>query len=128
MKFTIDDVQYDVFVEALSREAKIKDGKNSSSTLSGLYKRDVIGTFYSYKMDIATNQPDTEQYDRLYEVLTAPQNEPHIVTLPYGQSALTFNAYITSVSDEIKAKRENGTLWGGLSITFEAERPQRVPE
>ena len=44
MKFTIDDVQYDVFVEALSREAKIKDGKNSSSTLSGLYKRDVIGT------------------------------------------------------------------------------------
>lgn len=127
MKFTLDNIEYDMFVTSLKRSADIKDGKNSSTTLSGRYRRDVVGTFYSYDMDIGTNQADPAQYDRLYEVLTAPQNHPHTITLPYGQSTLTFMAYIKGVSDEMPLKSLSRTAWAGLSVKFEAEKPQRRP-
>lgn len=125
MKFVLDGTEYDVFVTSLTRDAVIKDGKNSSTTLSGRYRRDVIGTFYTYSMDIDPNQTDPAQYDRLYEVLTAPQNKPHTITLPYAQQTITFTAYIDSVSDEMKSKTDSCTHWAGLSVKFKAEKPQR---
>ncbi|MFR4979414.1 MAG: hypothetical protein ACLUDG_10910 [Butyricicoccus sp.] len=127
MKFTLDGTEYDVFVTSLKRDADIKDGKNSSTTLSGRYRRDVVGTFYNYDMDIGTNRTDPEQYDRLYEVLTSPQNQPHTITLPYGQSTITFTAYIKSVSDTMPLKKDGRTAWTELSVKFEAEKPQRRP-
>ena len=127
MKFTLDGTEYDVFVTSLKRDADIKDGKNSSTTLSGRYRRDVVGTFYTYDMDIGTNQTDPAQYDRLYEILTAPQNEPHTITLPYGQKTITFTAYIKSVSDTMPLKKDGRTAWTELSVKFEAEKPQRRP-
>lgn len=127
MRFTLDGTQYNVFVTSLKRNADIKDGKNSATTLSGRFRRDVVGTFYSYEMEIGTNQTDPAEYDRLYEIFTAPKNEPHTITLPYGQSTLTFTAYITDVSDEMSLKNNRRTVWTGLTVRFEAEKPQRRP-
>ncbi|OUP59079.1 hypothetical protein [Butyricicoccus pullicaecorum] len=127
MTFVIDGQQYDLLVTSLERKATVKDGKNSTTTLSGEYKRDVTGTYYDYSMEIEFRTEDASQYDSLYEVLTAPQNQAHSVTLPYGQRTITFDAYISTSSDKIKVKRNSVTIWGGLSLEFKAIKPQRRP-
>ena len=127
MKFSIDGKEYDMFVTSLERKATIKDGKNSTTTLSGEYKRDVAGTYYDYDMEIEFRSSDAKRYDDMYEVITAPQNQPHSVTLPYGQRTITFDAYISTVNDAIKRKRSGMTAWGGLSLEFRAIRLQRRP-
>ena len=83
MKFSIDGKEYDMFVISLERKATIKDRKNSTTTLSGEYKRDVAGTYYDYDMEIEFRSSDAKQYDDMYEVITAPQNQPHSVTLRF---------------------------------------------
>ena len=64
------------------------------------------------------------EYDRLYEVLTAPV-EYHFVTLPYGQETISFRARIKISSDNINANYKKFRSWTGLKITFEAIEPQR---
>lgn len=123
MRFSVDGKEYSVVVATLSRKATVKDGKNTTTTLSGIFKRDVVGTYYEYTLDI--HWKDSAQYDELYEVLTAPQNEPHRVVLPYGQATLEFDAYITEVSDDLKASRKSINRWGNMSIEFKAREPQR---
>lgn len=125
MKFTLDGKTYDVVVERLTRKGVVTDGKNAFTVLSGRKVRDVVGTYYSYGMTIVTSHLSTSAYDALYEVLTAPQNEPHTVTFPYGQTTLTFFAYINTVTDKMTAQTPAETVWGDLTVTFEAERPQR---
>ena len=78
-------------------------------------------------MEIEFRTEDVTQYDALYEILTAPQNQAHSVTMPYGQRMMTFDAYISTANDKIKTKRKSVTIWGGLSLEFRAIRPQRRP-
>lgn len=127
MKFTLDGVVYDVFVVDLTRTAKIADGRNKATALSGRKRRDVMGTYYSYTMTIVQNRSDPVQYDKLYEIITAPQNEPHTVVFPYGQKTLEFTAYIDTTKDKMTAQTAQETLWGSLAVTFEPEKPQRRP-
>lgn len=123
MKISVDGKEYDLLVTSIKRKATIKDGKNTTSTLSGIYKRDVVGTYYDYMLDVS--RKDSAQYDAFYEVITAPQNEPHTVTLPYGQKTMTFKAYIQTSDDELKAQTPTESRWGELSVNFKAVEPQR---
>ncbi len=125
--FTIDGVSYNVRVPAggLKRSFDVLDGPNAGRMLAGNMTRDVIGTFYNYQMDIDSNGSSLAEYDRLYEVLSAPVDS-HTVSFPYGQSTLTFEAYITKGSDALKRKHQTGQYWGGLSIQFVAMAPQRT--
>lgn len=128
MKLTLDGLEYDVFVSALSRKARIKESKLSGDVKSGNRFRDIVGTYYDYEMEIATDRLSPADYDALYEVLTAPQ-AAHIVSLPYGRTGmLEFEAYIQSVGDELKRENDPERAWSNLSVTFTAKRPQRRPE
>ena len=50
----------------------------------------------------------------------------HTVILPYGQSTLTFQAYVTNLDDELVLIQEGRNLWGNLSFTFVAMQPERT--
>lgn len=50
-----------------------------------------------------------------------------MITVPYGQETLTFQAYITSGSDTLRKVRGNKNDWTGLSVDFIAISPQRTP-
>ena len=67
------------------------------------------------------------EYDALYEALTAPV-ESIEVTMPYGQTEITFDAQINVSSDSIKANSTQMRRWGELKFTCEAIRPQRAVE
>ena len=88
-------------------------------------KRDIIGTYYNYVMQLDTRNLDVAQYDALYQVLSAPVDY-HTVILPYGQSTLTFQAYVSNLDDELVLMQEGRNLWGNLSFTFVAMQPERT--
>lgn len=126
--FKIDGKSYDVMVPdgGLQRTAAVLDGDNAGRSKSGRMIRDVIGTYYNYSLQIDTSHLNVAQYDALYEVLTSP-TDSHTIVMPYGQGTLTFEAYVSNVSDGVKLMADGKTLWGDLSVTFTAMGPKRTP-
>lgn len=124
--FVLDGKTYNVFVQdgGLSRTGQIAEGGNSGQLKSGRMIRDIIGTYYNYALTIDTNRLSEAEYDALYEVLSAPVNF-HVVTFPYGQGTLTFDAYITGVSDVLQSAADGVNRWGKLKVSFAAMAPQR---
>lgn len=125
--FTVDGVSYGVMVPAggLTRSFKILDGPNAGRMLGGEMQRDVIGTYYNYTVKIQRAGASLEEYDRLYQVLTAPVDS-HSVSFPYGQKTLTFEAYVTEGQDNLLRQSRGRNYWDGLSIQFTAMAPNRT--
>lgn len=115
-----------VGVESLKRSFRIPDGQNAGNMLSGDYERDLVGTYYDYDLVITTSDLTDNEYDALFEVLSAPVNS-HVVEMPYGMSSLTFEAMIESGGDEL-IPMDDGTWWGNLSVSIRAKKPQRLAE
>lgn len=125
---TIDGRDYNVLIEAgsLQREFEIAEGPGSLAFMDGDEDPDVIGTYFHYSLTIDTKMTAPEEYDALWEMLSAPVKY-HTVTFPYGQSTLTFEARITGGSDNFHRKIAGKNYWKEMSITFRAKRPQRTP-
>ncbi|MTQ98579.1 hypothetical protein GMD88_17435 [Pseudoflavonifractor sp. BIOML-A6] len=125
--FKVDGVSYNVIVPegGLKRQGRVLDGESVGRMLSGRMMRDIVGTYYNYAMQLDTRNLDVAQYDALYQVLSAPVDY-HTVILPYGQSTLTFQAYVTNLDDELVLMQEGRNLWGNLSFTFVAMQPERT--
>ena len=120
---TIDNNQYDVGIVKITRKASQKI--ESLGTTMDLHKHyDIQGTYYDYEVEIATHKLSITDYDNLYELLTTPV-ESHIVTLPYGQTTLTFTARVSVASDVLVQSFTNFKKWGTLKVTFEALTPQK---
>lgn len=115
-----------VGVESLKRSFRIPDGQNAGNMLSGDYERDLVGTYYDYDLVITTSDLTDNEYDTLFEVLSAPVNS-HVVEMPYGMSSLTFEAMIEGGDDEL-IPMDDGTWWGNLSVSIRAKKPQRLAE
>ena len=120
---TIDNNTYNVGIIKITRKAS-QSIENLGITLDLRKHYDIRGTYYDYDVEVATSRMNVNEYDRLYEVLTAPQ-ESHIVTLPYGQSVLTFEARISVASDVLVKSFTAFKKWGTLKISFEALTPQK---
>lgn len=127
--FTLDGVKYNVFVpgDGIRRSGQVLDGDAAGrSMVSAAMIRDIKGTFYNYTIQIDTSQTAVDEYDRLFEVLTAPVDS-HTLTVPYGQGTMTFQAYVTSAEDTLRTMDNGVNIWGGLSVNFIAMKPQRKP-
>lgn len=124
--FTVDGVEYDVDVIKLSRKAKVTDTDNSGRTLDGVMHRDIIGTYYNYTLEIQAKDGKHQDYDKLFDVVSAPQDS-HDFVIPYGQETLSFKAYVTTSEDSM-IRRNGVNLWGyedPLKLDFVAMEPQR---
>lgn len=124
--FTVDGVEYDVDVMKLSRKAKVTDTDNSGRTLDGVMHRDIIGTYYNYTLEVQAKYGKHQDYDRLYDVVSAPKDS-HDFVIPYGQETLSFKAYVTTAEDSM-IRRNDVNLWGyedTLKLDFVAMEPQR---
>lgn len=127
MGLIIDGQEYHVRVSGLKRSAQIQDGGNAGRSLEGNMLRDPRGTLYSYSMDIDAENAALAEYDALYELLSAPV-DCHSITMPYGQTNKTFDAYITDVNDELAWRRGGKTKWDGLNVKFVSMDFLRMPE
>lgn len=125
--FQMDGISYRVAVISLTRSASILDGDNAGrKAKSGRMWRDIIGTYYNYNLELDVQNMAVAEYDRLYEALTAPVDS-HVLTVPYGQGTLTFDAYIANAEDTLIRMTERANLWGGLTVKFVAMKPYRTP-
>lgn len=120
---SIDNNTYNVGIIKITRKASQKI-ESLGTTLDLRKHYDIKGTYYDYEVEVATQHLNVADYDSLYEVLTTPQ-ESHTVTLPYGQSTLTFDARVSIASDVLIQKFTTFKKWGTLKITFEALTPQK---
>lgn len=125
--FTIDGVRYDnVFVQKLTRNFQIKNGANEGYSLNGTHIRDITGEYLSYTLTLDASLSAPEEYDRLFETISAPV-EQHTVVFPYGQSVIQFDAEITDGGDDLAIGEETQSLWQDLSVTFLSTAPIRWP-
>lgn len=122
----VDGVNYNnVHVVSLQRNAEVLDGPNATRNTAGGMVRDILGTFYNYSVEIDSDEASVSEYDSLYEVLSSPEDS-HLIVMPYGQSTLTFMAYVTKVADELLYVTDSEQRWGSMSFSFIAMRPQRT--
>lgn len=123
---TVDGIRYNVHVEygSIKRAFGFVEGNNAGMMLTGRDTRDILGTGYSYSMTFEQDPAHADDYDALYEVLSAPVDS-HSVTLPYGQRTLSFQAKIEGGEDSYGGKIGGVERWKSLTIQFQPIEPQR---
>lgn len=109
---------------SVERSFELVEGQNGGMALSFRTIRDIGGTAYAYTMNVEPDFADPTSYDAFYEAISAPV-EYHSITVPYGQTTLTFNARIVSGSDSYRGKASGYERWGGLTVNFIPIKPQR---
>ena len=121
MTLRVDNVSYRVRVvyNTFVRAWTLIEGPNAGDMLSGRHERDLVGTKYSYSMEIEPDPRYQSDYDALVDALSAPVPS-HIITVPNGQSTLTYQAMIESGSDVYRGQLGGQRRWGGLTVTFKA--------
>lgn len=120
---TIDNNTYNVGIVKITRRATQRID-NLGVTMDLRKHYDIRGTYYDYEVELSPKLISASDYDNLYEVLTTPQ-ESHIVTLPYGQSTLTFEARVSVASDVLIQSFTSFKKWASIKVTFEALTPQK---
>lgn len=125
--FTVDGIVYHVFVPegGIKRSGKILDGDKAGRVQTGGMERDIIGTYYNYAIEIDADRLSPEEYDALYDVLSAPVDY-RTIAVPYGQGTIAFKAYITGVEDVLETMAGGVNRWGGLTASFVAMNPYRT--
>ena len=88
-------------------------------------QRSIIGTYYNYTIELDTSRMDKDDYDAMYDVLSAPVDY-HELVVPFGQTTLMFDAYITSGTDNLKQISPTGNVWEGLTLNFITIEPQVI--
>ena len=128
MTILMDGVTYRVRVvyNTLVRAFELVEGPNAGEMLSGRHERDLIGTKYTYEMGVEPDPRYQSDYDAFFEALSAPVDS-HSITVPNGQSTLTFNAMIESGSDTYRGQLAGQRRWGSLTVTFKAISVQKEP-
>lgn len=123
--FTIDGAAYSkIHVVSLKRSFSVLDGENAGRTMDGAMRRDIIGTYYNYSLEIDPCDSDPAEYDALWETISSPADS-HTVSFPYGRSVLTFEAYVSNGEDELWDICRGGNRWNNLTVNFIAMDPQR---
>lgn len=107
------------------RAFEIISGGNAGVSLSRRKIRDIRGTSYTFTMQFAPDPAAVADYNLFYEAISAPV-ESHRITLPYGQTTITFDAAVISGTDTDLGVTGGFRRYGGLTVTFEPMEPQRA--
>ena len=126
-RITVDSITYRVLVEydTLKRSFELMEGRNSGTAISGRSIRDIIGTTYEYSMKVRSDPEYPTDYDSFYYKISEPVDY-HSITLPFGQSTITFDAKIVSGTDVYKGFYADYKRWDEMDIRFIPMQPQRT--
>lgn len=126
MVLKIDQIEYQhIVVGALQRKIVIETGKNGGTFLSGDRFNDVRHSYYEYSLTICPSLAHKEEYEELFALLSLPV-ESHEITVPYGQGYITYNAYVSSVSDKLRKRLPSGNIWEGFTVNFIGTEARKV--
>ena len=123
----IDNVEYKAsFTEDLKRKFEIING-DSSGRLQGnkdMYL-EYVGTFFNFEGTIRRdNDCSDEEWDNFLMILANPIND-HTVTVPFNQSTMTWQFYVSSGEQQhIPSSFENNKWANKIKVTLTAMRAQ----
>lgn len=122
---TMDGIAYDVHAiyGTLKRSFSFTEGPNGGPSVNGTEILDTIGTKYGYSVNVEPNPLNPAGYDAFYEAISNP-NRVHEITMPYGQTSLTFKAMISGGSDTYQGINAGAAKWDGLTVEFVPMYPQ----
>ena len=130
--FTVDGVEYRrIHVLSLKRSFAVLDGENAGRMMEGSMQRDLIGTYYNYSLVIDPDDTDPEEYDALYEILSAPVKSHTVSAAAEGQQGRGREIRRAGGGDEGVLLRPGGDvlvddayahsaglLWGSIETKF----------
>lgn len=124
----LDGVIYRVRMKYPGRERSFEllSGKNAGTSLAVREIRDLLGTAYSFKMEIEADPAYPQDYDNFYWAISAPVDY-HVIVLPFGQTTMGFEAKVTSGTDIDYGVQSGHRRYKGLTINFTPMQPQRTP-
>lgn len=122
--FTIDGVQYKVKC-SITRIAEIKESSISGLMLNGEIFRDVLGTYFSYDIELTMPLKNRDRYAALIEQLTEPV-EGHTFVLPYNNSTLQLTGKVEDPEDVWNILPSGFKFWDGLKFTIAPNGPTKA--
>lgn len=122
--FTIDGVEYRVKCTA-TRGAEIRESDISGLLLNGQIFRDVLGTYYTYDIQLEMPLKNKGRYAALIEQLTEPV-DGHLFVLPYNNSTIELTGKAEDIEDVWKQLPSGYTYWDGLKFTIEPNGPTKA--
>lgn len=124
--FSVDGKTYDVSVTGL----KINGEKIASEDTGRLKNLEMYikydGIFVNYEMTISKRLSKNQELFKLFDYLLFDKSKPkHEVTFPYGNKKITFNAYCSGPSIDIKQflGYNKYDKYGDITIKFIAISP-----
>lgn len=124
--FSVDGKTYDVSVTGL----KINGEKIASEDTGRLKNLEMFikydGIFVNYEMTISKRLSNNREFFKLYDYLLFDKSKPkHEVVFPYGNKKITFNAYCSGTSIDIKQflGYNKYDKYGDITIKFIAISP-----
>lgn len=128
-QLNMDGTTYRVRIvyDTLIRSFELLEGVNAGEMLSGRHERDLLGTGYTYQMQVEPDPLYPTDYDAFFEAISAPVDS-HTIIMPYGQTTITYEAMVESGQDTYRGIVGGRTKWRGLTVQYRYIEPQRVPE
>lgn len=125
---TMDGKNYRVKVifPSVEETARLVDGVNAGEMLSGRRDRDLIGTYYDHSLAVQPDPRYPQDYDQFFDAVSAPVPS-HTITVPHGQSTVTYDAMVYSVSHVCNGVIAGVRRWKGLQVSFQGIKPARLP-
>lgn len=112
--------------ETLTESAELVEGINEGKMLSKRHERDLEGTFYSHSLEVEPDPRHPEDYDQLFDDLSAPVPS-HVITMPHGQGTVTYEAEVSGVQRFSRGVMAGVRRWSGITASFSSIRPVRTP-
>lgn len=124
---TMDGVRYRVRIVfgSLGRSFAIVEGPNGGTAITARKIRDIIGTEYTYEMQVEPDPRYPEDYDAFYDAISAPV-ESHWIEMPQGAGTARFEAAVLSGSDTYNGTLRGRNRWKRLRVQFQPAAPQRT--
>lgn len=128
MPLVMDGTTYRVAIvyDTILRHFELVEGPNAEDMMSGRHERDLLGTRFSYQLQVEADRDHPEDYDAFYNAITDPNVPNHTITLPFGQSTITYEAQIISGDDLYKGPVNGYKRYTGLVVNYSPTRLQRV--
>lgn len=127
MTIVIDSTTYNIPILSIKRKAEFLD-KYAERTEDGILHRELIGVYFNYELQFGRTGALSD-YANLWAKLTEA-TEFHTVTVPDFNGTggqYQFQAYFSSVSDELRKESATQTFWKNLTVNFIAKSPELVP-
>mgnify|MGYP006928445040 CR=1 FL=1 len=118
----IDNVAYKANWDGLKRKFEIINGDNSGRLQGNkdMYL-EYVGTFYNFEGTLVQQRNcSPAEWDELIKVLSNPIND-HTVTVPFNQSTMTWQFYVSSGEQDLIQIKDEGNRWARtIKVTLSA--------